>query len=104
MHGAGKVVEITRRHFFGGVGFGIGSLALAALMDERLFAQQPADAMTTKPGHYAPKAKNVIFLFMAGGPSQLDLFDHKPAMQKLHGQPVPESYLKTLNDPVIKGS
>jgi hypothetical protein len=46
----------------------------------------------------------VIFIFMAGAPSQLDLFDPKPEMQKLHGQPVPESFLKNLQDPVIKAS
>jgi hypothetical protein len=59
----GKVLEITRRHFFGGAGFGIGSLALAALMDEKLLARGQS-MRWAEPD--TPRAKNVIFLFMAG--------------------------------------
>ena len=77
---------ITRRHFFRDVGFGIGSLALTSLLDERLFAEQAARAVGT---HFAPKARQVIFLFMAGAPSQLDLFDHKPLLQKHDGEEMP---------------
>src|SRR5437667_3197982 len=103
MHDDGKVLEITRRHFFGGAGFGIGSLALAALMDEKLLAQQPADAMAPKPGHHPPRAKNVIFLFMAGGPSQLDLFDYKPKLKQYDGEPCPEDLMKGERFAFIKG-
>ena len=88
--------DITRRHFFKDVGFGIGSLALTSLMNERLFAASAsadhaaAQAMAQKVGtHFAPKAKQVIFLFMAGAPSQLDLFDHKPLLQKHDGEEIP---------------
>jgi hypothetical protein len=103
MHEDGKVLEITRRHFFGGAGFGIGSLALAALMDEKLLAQQPTDAMAPKPGHHPPRAKNVIFLFMAGGPSQLDLFDYKPKLNRYDGEPCPEDLMKGERFAFIKG-
>ncbi len=89
--------HITRRHFFKDVGFGIGSLALTSLMNDRLFAASLAQAEgggVQKIGtHFAPKAKNVIFLFMAGAPSQLDLFDHKPLLQKYDGQEVPSGVI-----------
>src|SRR5260370_1226380 len=103
MQDHGKVLEITRRHFFGGAGFGIGSLALAALMEEKLLAQQPSDAMTPKSGHHSPRAKNVIFLFMAGGPSQLDLFDYKPKLNQHDGEPCPEGLMKGERFAFIKG-
>jgi len=51
-------------------------------------------ALAPKKTHFPAKAKNVIFLFMAGGPSQLELFDHKPLLTKLNGKPIPESYTK----------
>jgi len=83
---------ITRRHFFRDVGFGIGSLALTSLANDRLFAApKPLDFFRGEGGrtHFAPKAKQVIFLFMAGAPSQLDLFDHKPLLQKHDGEEIP---------------
>src|SRR5881227_95671 len=89
-----ELLKITRRHFFGGLGFGIGSVALAALTEQKLFAQQPAEALLPKPPHFGPKAKNVIYLFMAGGPSQLDLFDYKPKLAELNGQPIPQSFIE----------
>ena len=90
--------EMTRRHFFSRCSMGIGSIALASLMAERGLAATPSQKMTNplepKPSHFPAKAKNVIFLFMAGGPSQLDLFEHKPQLTALNGQPIPESYTK----------
>lgn len=74
----------TRRQFFARSAAGIGSMALASLMNE------PAFAVTGIP-HFAPKAKRIIYLFMQGGPSQLDLFDPKPDLAKRHGQEIPES-------------
>ncbi|NUN03582.1 MAG: DUF1501 domain-containing protein, partial [Bryobacteraceae bacterium] len=84
--------NLTRRHFFQQSSlFGIGSVALSAILNERLFAGTTGANMRPDGGlHFAPKAKNVIFLFMAGAPSQLDLFDYKPALQKFDGQPCPE--------------
>ena len=71
---------MNRRHFLSQAGVNVGGMALAALMND-------ANAVT----HIAPKAKRVIYLFMHGGPSQLDLFDHKPGLKKLHGQELPAS-------------
>ncbi len=79
----------TRRHFFRDCGVGVGKIALASLLME---AAAKADAV--KPPHFAPKAKRVIYLFMAGAPSQLDLFDYKPTLQKFDGKPVPHEVVK----------
>jgi len=83
---------VTRRHFFRQSGFGIGGMALMSLLDERLFAAD--DSLSPKPPHYAPRAKSVIYLFMAGAPSQVDLFDEKPKLRQYDGQPVPEEFIK----------
>ncbi len=79
--------DITRRHFFSQCSMGLGSVALASLLNS------PAQA-GTQGLHHAPKAKNVIYLFMAGGPSQLELFDYKPRLVELNGQPIPQSYIE----------
>jgi len=84
----------SRRRFLQETACGLGSIALWQLM---------ADEAIAKP-HFAPRAKNVIFLFMPGAPSQLDLMDPKPAMQKYHGQPVPAHMLDGLDDGLIRGS
>jgi hypothetical protein len=88
----------TRRHFFRECGVGLGKIALASLLaDGRLgAAERPAfqNPLAPKKPHFPARAKNVIFLFMAGGPSQLELFDYKPKLQALNGQPIPDSYLK----------
>ena len=86
---------ITRRHFFGSSGAGIGVLALASLFNNRLFATSDK-APTASSGlpslpHFAPKAKRVIYLFQSGAPSQMDLFDYKPKLDKLRGTELPDS-------------
>lgn len=92
--------DTTRRHFFSQCGMGIGSIALASLMAERGLsaaareAAQAAGPGLPMKGNFPARAKNVIFLFMAGGPSQLELFDYKPVLQKLNGQPIPQSYIE----------
>ncbi len=93
----------TRRHFFQQAGFGIGSLALGSLLNNGLFAQA-ANPMAPKAPHFAPKAKRIIFLFMAGAPSQLDLFDYKPALNRYDGQPVPQDVIKGERFAFIKGT
>lgn len=91
---------ITRRHLFSQCGMGIGSVALASLIAEKgLHAASSAAGPLPGPGvvrrgHHPAKAKNVIFLFMAGGPSQLELFDYKPRLQQLSGEPIPQSYIE----------
>ena len=84
---------ITRRHFFSRCGLGLGSIALGALMNQAR-ANAPSNPMAVKRPHFAPRAKNIIYLFMAGGPSQLELFDYKPRLIELNGQPIPESYIQ----------
>src|ERR1700731_1930030 len=94
----------TRRHFFQQAGFGIGSLALGSLLNDTLFGQPPVKPIPAKPPHFAPKAKRIIYLFMAGAPSQLDMFDYKPALIKYNGQPLPEDRLKVERLASINGT
>jgi uncharacterized protein DUF1501 len=104
---------VTRRHFFRQAGFGIGASALTALLNERLFAEGQAGDAThgaTRPPHFAPRAKSVIYLFMAGAPSQVDLFDHKPKLSQYDGQNIPDEFVKgerfafILGKPKLLGS
>src|SRR2546428_9069711 len=77
----------TRRYFFRQCGVGLGKLGLASLLtDEAIFAKRPLD--------HAAKAKSVIVLFMAGGPSQFELFNFKSKLQEYNGRPAPDSVLK----------
>jgi hypothetical protein len=88
--------QITRRHFFGDCGVGVGKIALAGLLTDAFAprsAAAPADSLTPRQPHFTAKAKRVIHLFMAGAPSQLDLFDHKPQLAKLEGKPLPPSII-----------
>jgi hypothetical protein len=81
-----------RRAFFRDAFCGFGSLALASLLHEESLRAAPADPLAPKPPHKAAKAKAVIFLFMAGGPSHLETFDPKPLLNKLHGQKRPAEF------------
>src|SRR2546425_1659269 len=86
---------LTRRQFFGRMATGIGTVALASLLSERLFAAG-ADASLKAFGalgalHFAPKAKRVIYLFQSGGPSHIDLFDYHAKLRELHGTELPAS-------------
>jgi hypothetical protein len=102
---------VTRRHFFQRSATGIGTAALAALANGRLFAadatavtaRAPTSPLAPKPPHFAGKAKHVIYIHMAGSPSQLDLFDYKPKLNELNGQPCPESLFKKERFAFIKG-
>jgi uncharacterized protein (DUF1501 family) len=96
-------LHITRRHFFHECGVGVGKVALAALLSEahtrNAHASLPlappgTNPLAARPPHFAPKAKRVIYLFMAGAPSQLDLFDYKPDLIKYEGKPIPPSVIK----------
>jgi hypothetical protein len=89
-------LDITRRHFFRDCGIGVGKIALAGLLAESLPAGAAAAAidpcrspLAAKPTHYPGKAKAVIQLFMAGAPSQLDMFDSKPKLAQIEGKPIP---------------
>jgi Protein of unknown function (DUF1501) len=84
----------TRRHFFRDCGVGLGAMALGSILGREAQAAPSANPQAPKRPHFEPKAKSVIFLFMAGGPTQFELFEPKPELQKLHGQPIPESFIK----------
>jgi uncharacterized protein (DUF1501 family) len=87
--------RVTRRHFFRDCAVGIGKIALASLLTESLSgrrlmaAPEAKNPLAARPAHYAPNARAVIHLFMAGAPSHLDLFDYKPALAKFEGKPIP---------------
>jgi len=96
---------MTRRHFFGRSARGLGTLALASLLNRDLFAASkkgsaaaaslpfPAHGVIN-PLHFASRAKRVIYLFQSGAPSQLDLYDYKPQLIDLNGKPMPESFTR----------
>ena len=96
--------EITRRHFFANTGVGLGSVGLASLLAKDSLLAAPAasssgdatrvtNPMAPRDGHFPAQAKQVIHLFMAGGPSQLELFTPKPKLVEMDGQVIPESFV-----------
>src|SRR6516162_296813 len=88
------MVHLTRRAFLGRGGAGLGAMALAALLNpERAGATDRWRGILSQP-HVAPRARRVIWLYMAGGPSHLETLDYKPRLAQLHGQPMPESYTR----------
>src|SRR2546428_8015808 len=103
---------VTRRHFFKQAGFGIGAAALSSLVNRCAFASGAATAdlainavnpLAPRPPMFPAKTKNIIYLFMAGAPSQVDLLDFKPKLQELDGQHIPESMVKGERFAFIKG-
>ena len=101
-----QLTETTRRHFFGQCGVGVGSMALGSLLagEQSASAAGPSASLDAREPHFPPKAKAVIFLFMAGGPSQLDLFVDKPILRKHHGELPPKSYLDGKRFAFLKGT
>jgi Protein of unknown function (DUF1501) len=103
---------VTRRHFFRQAGFGIGAAALTSLLNRHVLAEQSTAApavdsvnpLAPKPPHFAPKAKSIIYLFMAGAPSQVDLLDYKPKLQQYDGQSIPQEIVKGERFAFIKGT
>jgi hypothetical protein len=108
---------ITRRHFLRRCNSGVGALALASLMGKDLLAPRAARAaypaagaapsavhpLAAKAAMFAPRAKRVIYLHMSGSPPQHDMFDYKPMLEKLNGQPCPDSFLRGERFAFIKG-
>ena len=102
-----RLQAVTRRQLFRECGVGVGKLALASMLAHaakpisanEITAGHEGNALATAGGvlpslHYPPRAKRVIFLFMAGAPSQLDLFDYKPKLEELAGKPIPPSVIE----------
>jgi hypothetical protein len=86
--------HITRRWFFKQCGVGLGTVALGSLLNDKLLAAPDANPLQQKSPHFAPTARRVIYLFMAGAPSHLDLFDNKPQLAKFNGTLPPAELLK----------
>ena len=93
-----KHIEQVRRNFLTSSASGLGMAALGAMLS----ADQATNPLGVKPPHFAPKAKNCIFLLQAGAPSQLDLFDPKPKLNELHGKPLPNEILEKVRFAFIK--
>lgn len=102
-----RLNQLTRRTFFKEVGYGVGGLALSSMLAQQgvaaPFQGNRKDPLAPKKPHFAPKAKSVIFLFMAGAPSQIDLLDPKPFLQKHNGEACPEEFMKGDRFAFIKG-
>src|SRR5438105_3087658 len=90
--------EMTRRYFLQSAGLSLGSVALAALLNDRLLSSRASadgldidalNPLAPKPPHFAAKAKRIIYLFMSGAPSQLDLFEPKPKLVEYNGKECP---------------
>ena len=89
----------TRRHFFRECGVGVGAMALSSILGRSSTANDAASNPMTQA-----RAKRVIYMFMAGGPSQLELFDHKPLLTELHGKPTPSEFMKDKRFAFLKGT
>lgn len=88
-------LNVTRRHFLTKAGLGIGSAALGTMLfKDQLFGTSDAASVPLGIAQFAPKAKRIIYLFQNGAPSQLETFDYKPLLKKMHGEELPESIRK----------
>src|SRR5881227_2526228 len=91
---------INRRTFLGRAAYGLGGIALASLLNPRLIGSAQAALSeghwkgVINPPHFPVRAKRVIHLCMAGGPSHLESFDYKPELKRINGEPFPESFTK----------
>ncbi len=99
--------DITRRHFLGHAGMGIGAMALTAMADHKVDAKvdYPPDApLTARRPHFAPRAKRVIYLHLTGAPPVLDMFDYKPELVRRHDQPCPAEFIQGRRFAFTKGT
>ena len=90
-------LHLTRRAFLGRSSAGLGMLALASLLDPKLLRGAESEERwrgVVRPLHHPAKAKRIIWLYMAGGPSHLETFDYRPKLAEMHGKPMPESFTK----------
>jgi hypothetical protein len=98
MHPFQEHFQLSRRKFLTSSTNGVGLLALASLLggESTVEANDPLNPLAPKAPHFAPKAKQVICIYLEGGPSQMDLFDPKPKLNELHGKALPESMTKNV--------
>jgi hypothetical protein len=103
------LARIHRRAFLGRGAAGLGSLALAWLVDPELLKSAEPKRLTDRwtgaihPLHFLPKAKRIIYLYMAGGPSHLETFDYKPTLARMQGQPMPGSFTRGMPIAQLQG-
>jgi hypothetical protein len=97
-------LSINRRSFLDNSFAGLGGIAFASLLQKSMADEAPWPGVYDNALNFAPKAKRVIHLCMAGGPSQFESFDYKPELQKIHGQPFPESFTKGQQLAQLQGS
>lgn len=91
-----SIRDLTRRQFFNDCGVGLGKVGLASALAggfENLAHASASNPLSPRDTHFTPKAKRVIYMFMAGAPSQLELFDNKPKLRELDGKPIPPSVI-----------
>ena len=95
-------LDLNRRTFLGRAAYGLGGIALASLLEPALIDSAKADEPVGRwrgvinPPQFPVRAKRIIHLCMAGGPSHLESFDYKPELKRIHGQPFPASFTKAL--------
>jgi hypothetical protein len=95
----------TRRQFLADCTVGVGTLGLASLLADSAGGQEAAaDPLAPKAPHFPAKAKSIIYMHMAGAPSTLDMLEHKPKLNELHGKPCPESYIRGQQFAFIRGN
>src|SRR5438067_5861713 len=89
------MLPISRRSMLRRMGTGFGMIGLAGLLADQAHAAAPTNPLALKTPHFKPRAKHIIHLFMNGGPSQVDTFDPKPALEKYNGQRPPAAGVAT---------
>src|SRR5262245_2602272 len=105
MHPIREHAHRTRRDFLTSAASGVGLVALASMLQEEGLIAGEADAsnpLAPRAPHFAPKAKACICIYLEGAPSQIDLFDQKPKLKELNGQPLPESFTKNVRFAFIR--
>jgi hypothetical protein len=103
------MIDARRREFLRNSYCGFGSMALASMVGAERAKAETGNPLSARPAHFAPKARSVIFLFMSGGPSQVETFDPKPLLNRLDGQPRPAAfqeakYQQVRKDALLLGS
>ena len=98
-----ELKQQSRRDFFTSSASGLGGVALASLLQgDGVLRGDEANPLTPKFGHFAPKAKRCVFVFLAGAPSHVDLYDPKPVLQERHGQGLPKELTDKVRFAFIK--
>src|SRR3954451_19524223 len=93
-----EALRPSRREMLRRCGAGLGAIGLAQLLGDETPARAAAPGLAPRAPHFAPKAKRFVHIFANGGPSQVDMFDPKPLLKKLHGKPIPREFIPRAHD------